>query len=68
MGRVGVEGPPGYVQPAIALDMTRGKGVMIGGSNAPGTILIATWPRDGRAWACTLGAIDLPRGWKGPGM
>jgi hypothetical protein len=53
--RVEAEGPPARVHPAIAFDATRGKVVMTGGSNAPGTVLSDTWEWDGQIWDCKAG-------------
>jgi hypothetical protein len=49
------EAPPARVHPAMAFDVTRGKVVMTGGSNAPGTVLSDTWEWDGQRWICKAG-------------
>jgi hypothetical protein len=49
------ESPPARVHPAMAFDVTRGKIVMTGGSNAPSTVLSDTWEWDGQIWVCKAG-------------
>jgi len=53
--QVQTEGPPARVHPAMAFDPERGKIIMIGGSNAPGSVLSDTWEWDGQTWICASG-------------
>jgi hypothetical protein len=53
--RLESEGPPARVHPAMAFDPGRGKIVMTGGSDAPGSVLSDTWEWDGQAWSCAAG-------------
>jgi hypothetical protein len=48
-------GPAGRVHAAFAFDPRRGRFVLAGGSNAPGSVLSDVWELEGERWTCVLG-------------